>query len=614
MRDPDEFDACYQDARTRLLLQTYALTGDLSAARAAVRDAFVVAWHHWRKATRHGDPEAWIRPIAWAHAQRRHTARLWHREKGLSPEVRATLDALGKLSVDQRKILLLTVLASGTLADFAREVGLTREDAERELQTATSQLAIHLDLGTPVARALFAPLAEAVGEVRLPRASILRRAGAARRRTHTTVGVVAAVAALVLTGTAVTDGGGVRPTLDRGLVSSSDEPDPQPEPPPPPALSEDALLTAAQVDASVPGRPWAVGTTHDNSAGDGLVLPCQRERYADARSSVALVRDFAAAPQRREPARTTVQLAEASASERAAHRAFRTTLRWFAGCSDPRTQLLTTQRVTGVGDEAVLLTLRRWGAGEATYVAAVARTGQLTTTTFTTVASDDEARARPAAKLLSAAVGDLCTLPDAGGCGVAPRLEPMDPLPVGVVPAMLDVVDLPPLSDVRRRTWAGTEPRLARTNLAATRCDGAEFRGRGWSSNLTRTFLVPEARLPAEFGLTQTVGALGPQRARAFVEDVREAMRTCPEEDLGTDVSRITDRREDGEDLTVWRITTEVSDDQSVEFRMAILRTGTSVAQISFVPTADVRMSDDDFVALAERALTRLSRLPRPGS
>ena len=80
MTDPDEFDAFYKDARGRLLLQTYALTGDVKAARSAVRDSFVVAWHHWRKVSRLPDPEGYVRPYAWTHAQRRHPARIWHRD------------------------------------------------------------------------------------------------------------------------------------------------------------------------------------------------------------------------------------------------------------------------------------------------------------------------------------------------------------------------------------------------------------------------------------------------------------------------------------------------------------------------------------------------------
>ena len=87
MRNPDEFDAFYRASQHRLLMQTYALTGDLPASRGAVRDAFVAAWHHWRKVSRLPDPEGWVRPHAWLHAQRRHSARIWHRDKALDPDL-----------------------------------------------------------------------------------------------------------------------------------------------------------------------------------------------------------------------------------------------------------------------------------------------------------------------------------------------------------------------------------------------------------------------------------------------------------------------------------------------------------------------------------------------
>ena len=56
MKDPDEFDQFYKDVRARLLVLTYCLTGDLPASRSAVRDAFVVTWHHWRKVVAPGGP------------------------------------------------------------------------------------------------------------------------------------------------------------------------------------------------------------------------------------------------------------------------------------------------------------------------------------------------------------------------------------------------------------------------------------------------------------------------------------------------------------------------------------------------------------------------------
>ena len=110
MKQPDEYDAFYKSARTRLLLQTYALTGDLPASRSAVRDSFVVTWHHWRKVSRLEDREAFVRPVAHRRAQRRHAARPWHRDKGIDDDVRATLDALSKLSAQERRTLVLSTL------------------------------------------------------------------------------------------------------------------------------------------------------------------------------------------------------------------------------------------------------------------------------------------------------------------------------------------------------------------------------------------------------------------------------------------------------------------------------------------------------------------------
>ena len=195
MQPADEFDDFYKSTRTSLLQQTFALTGDLPASRSAVRDAFVAAWHHWRKVSRLEDPEAWVRPLAWRHAQRRHSARIFHRDRKLDPGIRATLDALAKLPITQRKVLLLTQLADVSMADMAREVGLTQHDAETRLQLATAEFAMQREVPTTAIRPLFEPLREHVSDARWPRVTIIRRAGTTRRRTHTAVGAVAVVGA-----------------------------------------------------------------------------------------------------------------------------------------------------------------------------------------------------------------------------------------------------------------------------------------------------------------------------------------------------------------------------------------------------------------------------------
>lgn len=631
MRDPEQFDAFYKEARGRLLAQTFALTGDLGASRRAVRDAFVLAWHRWRKLSRHESPEDVVRPDAWRLALRHHTGRVWHREKHLPDDVRAVLEALGRLSPAQRRTLVLTQLASVSMEQMAREVGLPREQAERELQLGTTALELSLDTDALGVRAAFERLSASVADAgQWPRATIVRRAGAARRRTHTLAGVLGVTAALVVSGSLVSGSGGVRPSLQEPLaaadltpppVDPSEPVDEEPEPVPV-TLPDTTLLGVDAVQRRYDESRWSLLRTTDNSTGTGMVVPCQQDRYADPRGAATLVRVFGTggAGGRGPQASTVTQMTEASRTEVAARRAFRTMVTWVAGCTEPRMQLLETRTPEGVGDESVQLVLRSWADPVTTYVVGVARTGVFTTTTALRTPGDGEAAPVPGAALLADAVGGLCAQPDAGAC--APdrvRTVLRDPVPVGPRPALVSELDLPPVTGVDV-PWVGTDPArpAAAGNAAATGCDRTsftgEFGGSRFTRTATRTFVVPEADLPQEFGLTETIGALARPAAIGLVDRVREQLAGCADRDLNTEVDEIT-RRDDGpRSLTAWRLDVRVTDNRSVTFYMAILRVGTSVAQLGFVPAGRATLADGAFLALAERSLSRLSELPAPGS
>jgi hypothetical protein len=135
-----------------------------------------------------------------------------------------------------------------------------------------------------------------------------------------------------------------------------------------------------------------------------------------------------------------------------------------------------------------------------------------------------------------------------------------------------------------------------------------------FSRGETRSFLVPGADLPPEFGLTQTVGALPRKQAEAFVAGVRKKLTSCPDRDLATEVDEVRELREGDRELIVWRLTVEVSDERSVTYLMGILRNGTAVSQLTFVRADGVVMGGEPFVALAMRAQDRLARLGRPKS
>jgi DNA-directed RNA polymerase specialized sigma24 family protein len=617
MKDTAAFDAFYIDARARLLQQTFALTGDLPAAQAAVRDAFVSAWHHWRKVSQLEDPERWVRPLAWSYAVRRHGAKIWHRQRSEDAEAARTLDALGKLSLTQRKVLLLSQLTTGSLEDLAREAELPLTMAESQLQSGTALFASYRNVDSAMVRTVLDPLARPASEARWPRPTIIRRAGSARRRTHTLIGAAVVAALLVVSGVAVTQDSGIRPRLTKEEVVAPTGPLAQPEPAPV-KLSENQLLDARQVSRIAPARRWSVEETEENVTDQAPVLPCQERRYADQRAVGGLVRRFDSRPRRPgaggPESVSAVQATELSGTVRAARRAYAVTNGWYAGCDVDRTQLLATLRVAGVGDGGTLQVLRSWAGEGTTTVVGVARTGQVTTTTLSESSPGTDPGAADLAShasLLAAAVNSLCGAPGTARCARPPEMVEVLPLPTGRVHGMIDVIDLPPVTNVDD-PWVGTNPRRAMVNAASTQCDRSSFMKDGVTNALTRTFLFPEASLPDTFGLTQTVGTMPRGAAKQFVAKVRERMGTCEERNLGTEVSKVADETTRSGELVVWRVDVEVSDKQTVTYLMGISRTGTAISQLGFTPTHEVAMAPGAFVALVDRGRERAAYLPAP--
>ncbi|PWN04639.1 hypothetical protein DJ010_03180 [Nocardioides silvaticus] len=613
-----EFDAFYKAARDRLLLQTYALTGDLGAARSAVRDAFVVAWHHWRKTSRLEDPESSVRPHAWRHAVRRASVRPWHREKGLDPDDRATLEALAALTSNQRRALLLTQLAAVSMADMAREIGIPGDVAERELQSAAAQFSTQKNIPAASIPMAFTALAAATTDVTWPRVTIIRRAGAARRRMHTVVGAGVVVAALVASGAAVTDATGVRPTLDRDQQTAAGG-NSSAAPGPEIVLPDTTLLPVDDVQQTLVGE-WQQGRTHDNSVGNGVVLPCQPEgeRYADARGTAAYVRTFRNGPAG-EAGRKVTELIEASRDRKRAEKTFERVRSWVADCGTPGVRLVSTATSPDLADSSALVVLHDQHPEPTTYVVGIARTGLFTTAVaLETDVGPETADGAGIAKLLGAAVDRLCTLPDAGRCTGRTALEPVAPFPAGDVPALLAPVDLPFVGDPAR-PWMGTPAREitdARTELGVLGCLHppltGEFDGRKFRNDVLRTFVKVDKSLPAEFGLTQGVASLPKKTAGALLEDFRNAINACPDRDAsaGTEVRVLETSDEGARSYTAWHLSTRLPGERTIEYSVAFLRDGDAVSELVFVSAPGARMSDAQFVELTERALQRLPQLP----
>lgn len=595
-----DFDAFYKDARSRLLLQTYALTGDLRASTAAVRHGFVVAWHHWGKWSRAEEPEHLVRPLCWRLAQRRHTGRLWRRDKSLGPEGTATLEALGKLSLVERRVLLLNELTVISLADLAREVALPQLEAERTLQLAASKYALHRQVPTTGIRPTFEPLEPVVADARWPRSTIIRRQGASRRRAHTLAGVLGALAVFFGSGLAVTQASSGAPVAapEQGRPAARAESA---------LLPSDALLTTGQVAGylSPDGGRWSEATRDDLASNAKPLMPCQQRAFGGRRPDGALTRVF-----RTPSGDQVVQLLQRSRTPAGARKAYHQIAGWLGVCDRPTTQLVSTRTVSGVGNQAMLFGLRQWGKDPQTWSAGLARSGALVSATFIQTPARKPAPSPDLqARLLAGSINGSCTGPYGGSaCAGTPRLRTAPPLPVRGSRAMLDVIDLPPISDVTV-SWTGTDARDVASNAAATNCDATTFQGNGISGAATRTFVMPETDAPAVFGLTETVARV--ESAPAFVDTIRSKLGRCGDRILANSVTRIVDQSSPDRDLAVWRVTSDLSDKQSFTMLMGVAREGDAVAQVGFVPTQGYTMSSADFVAVVRRAAERVAALQR---
>lgn len=623
MPAPADFDHLYVASRRRLVLQAFALTGDLGAAGTSVRDAFIAARQHWRKVGRLEDPESWVRSRSWSIAQRRRVGRVWHREKDLADSQRQVLAALHALPDVQRKTLLLNHLAALTLPQIGREIGETRERAEQHLQQATSALAVALDCDSPSIRRRLDELEPVARRVTLPRATTVHRDGARRRRMHVVasaaLAVLVALAAGVVVvgrpGTASTaasvvgtladpgSGGSSAKATDGAASRSAGAPTPSAG-----SLGPALLLTADQLDRGTTGSHWTVRGTSDNLHGSGFQTACQEDRFADPHGVATLVRTFATT---RGPRATAVQRIELSRDVPAAVRAYHTVIGWYAGCTRTRTQLLATYDVTGVGDAATALLLRLPGRHGKAYVVGVARSGAVTTSTV--LQTRRRVPVRALGKELSLAVQNLCHTAGARGCAVArPALRPTLPPPSGDQPGMLAAVDLPFVSHLHQ-AWVGTSPSPARTNMAATPCDHSDFRRLGASQATTRTFLVPQARLPERFGLTETSGTFpGPDGATRAMHAVEQRLAKCSRADLGATVHHATvvGHSRGGSSYALWRVDVEIAPQRTVGYWMGVARVGRYLAQVTFSPVPGKDIDAATFRALVERARDRLLELP----
>jgi RNA polymerase sigma-70 factor (ECF subfamily) len=160
MRDPDGFDAFYAGSVRRVTSVLYAMTGNRGEAEDAVQEAFARAWQRWAKVSSYGDPEAWVRTVAyrvsvssWRRAMTRREAHRRHGVLGdppaLSPDYVAIIAALRKISASQRQAVVLHHLVGLPVSEIAQQAGVSVGTVKARLSRGRQALAPHLSDAAP---------------------------------------------------------------------------------------------------------------------------------------------------------------------------------------------------------------------------------------------------------------------------------------------------------------------------------------------------------------------------------------------------------------------------------------------------------------------------------
>ena len=151
-----DLDELYDASYRRLVVQIYAICGDLAVAEDAVQDAFVTAVRKRSQLARLDNPEAWVRTVAlnsvrhgWRHASvvRRYQARVPGQQQPVEvgPEHVAIVTALRQLDPDQREVVVLHYLADLPVGDVAAQLGIPEGTVKSRLSRARGRLAGLLD-------------------------------------------------------------------------------------------------------------------------------------------------------------------------------------------------------------------------------------------------------------------------------------------------------------------------------------------------------------------------------------------------------------------------------------------------------------------------------------
>lgn len=600
----DEFTSFYEATSATCLRAIYAMCGDRQVAHEATVDAYRRAWRDWSK-IRQRDPLAYVRSEAWkltALSRGTHPLRRRHEEDADT----ALLEALHDLPADDRRLIVLLTLGGTDLDQACREVGVSAEEGIETVTTALDGLEKRLGLSLQELENRLTALGTVTGQLSMPAADEVRSAARRGRRRNTVLLVAASVVAVLAGGFVATDGDALatQAALPYRERLGAERPDIVLEAR---KITAENLLSARQVTRIDPEVDWRSLGTDEDPDNTTPYATCPPQRFADPDPLRVFVRTFGGSGDAEDRVAESI---EVSRDEKAAEKAYDTTLAWYADCSHPRVQLVGSYVVKRPFGDFQILRLRSHRSPQKVFTVGLAHSGRVTSTLVHERTGTSGPAIEDFASTLNASVERVCR--DSGGrCADDFEVVSTVPPKTSSSRAFLGTVDLPPVADIDE-VWSGSRPLRPKTNPAATQCDETDFRRKGLVDTASRVFVIPDAvGVPAEFGVTETIGSYDDEdAAKKLVSSARDGIDDCPDANLSAKVSQ--ERKIEGSGFSgrSWRISLEVSEGDRRTIRTGIVRRGAAVAQVTMTPIGDYDVDRKTWEALVTRAGERLVYSP----
>ncbi|NEA31609.1 hypothetical protein [Streptomyces sp. SID13031] len=359
------------------------------------------------------------------------------------------------------------------------------------------------------------------------------------------------------------------------------------------------LLDGTAVKQLAPAAgAWVVASTDNGSNAPDKAFVCQSQRFADPAGIRTWIRTF----QNPSTKATAVQYVEVSNDEAAAGKAYATITGWLSACNTPQLRLISSYTTDGLGSKGVVAVFGQPGPKTNKYrTISVSTAGQTTMvveydTAGTTPPKPDTMLATAGAGLKRICAQAKCTTgtPTAKP-GLLPTTEPA---------GFMAPIDLPVLPSIDN-PWVSTSSAAPKGSGCET--DKLDVKKAKPKSSKSQTYVVPEAKVPPEFGLdTLVVAFASPNAAANYVAAIRKAVDNCKKTQSNATVKATGDIAV-GSSIRgeSWRASYDTGNGKIFTYRVGIAAAGSRAVYVLYPVLKDLDITNPAFNEVLTRAAER---------